>query len=142
MKLVATLSYVPGSSSNVIVTSAGRSNDRSALATVRALGIAGRPVVVVASHSASLAAASRFATKVIALNSLNEGDYGRAVRRIAGDHDASVIFATSDAALRSLYPATDELMDKRLAQLGFRRRNRGNLRRATSTRASRTPYSR
>ncbi len=109
---------MPGTKSNVIVTSAGRSNDRSALATVRALGVAGRRVVVVASHSASLAAASRFATEVIAIKSLNEGDYGRTVREIAADRDAWVIFATSDAALRSLYPATDELMDK--ATLGDR----------------------
>lgn len=111
---------MPGSSSNVIVTSAGRSNDRSALATVRALGAAGRPVVVVASHSASLAAASRFATRVIPVESLSERDYGQEVRRIASDHDASAIFATSDAALRSLYPATDELMDK--ATLGDKAR--------------------
>ncbi len=111
---------MPGTSSNVIVTSAGRANDRSALATVRALGVAGRRVVVVTSHPASLAAASRFAAQVIAMKFLNERDYGQEVRRIAADHDASVIFATSDAALRSLYPATDELMDK--ATLGDRAR--------------------
>lgn len=111
---------MPGTTSNVIVTSAGRANDRSALATVRALGVAGRRVVVVTSHSASLAAASRYATEVIALKSLNEDDYGQEVQRIAADHDASVIFATSDAALRSLYPATDVLMDK--ATLGDRAR--------------------
>ena len=109
---------MPGSSSNVIVTSAGRSNDRSALATVRALGAVGRPVVVIASHSASLAAASRFASRVIAVESLSENDYGRVVRRIASDVGATVIFATSDFALRSLYPATNQLMDK--ATLGQR----------------------
>lgn len=96
----------------MIVTSAGRSNDRSALATVRALGVAGRRAVVVASHPASLAAASRHTAKLITLESVNEDDYGREVRRIADDQGASVIFATSDAALRALYPATDVLMDK------------------------------
>ena len=109
---------MPGSSSNVIVTSAGRSNDRSALATVRALGMAGHPVVVVASHSGSLAAASRFATRVIAVESLSETAYGHEVRQIASDAGATVIFATSDAALRALFPTTNTLMDK--ATLGER----------------------
>ena len=110
-KLVATLANMPGTS-QVIVTSEGRSNDRSALATVRALGRVGRSPVVATSATNSMAASSRYASEVIGIGPSNGPGFADSVRELAASRGAEVIFATSDASLAAVYPHTNHLMDK------------------------------
>lgn len=109
---MATLSDVPGKTTTAIVTSEGYFSDRSALATVRALGIAGRRAIVAASGPHSLAAASRFTTETVDIGPANHPDFAAKVRQVAIDHRGIAVFATSDPALSSLRPETDRLMDK------------------------------
>ncbi len=108
---------MPGPSSTVIVTSEGLLNDRSALATVRAIARAGRRAIVATSGPNSIAAASRFTTEHVSVEPTGHPHYASTIQQVARERGASTVFATSDGALSALYPATDRLMDKATLRL-------------------------
>lgn len=101
------------SGSVVIVTTDGGAADRSALATVRALGETGHRVVVAASAGHSLAAASRFASSHVEVPQPDDPAYPASINRLERAHGSIAVFATSDRALVALEPATAVLVDKR-----------------------------
>lgn len=103
---------VRGEGSTAIVTSEGQTHDRSALATVRALAMAGRKTVVATSDAASLAARSRFAFEVCSIVAPSEPGFSRAIGDLEKQWDAITTFPTSDGALNALHPDTLRLMDK------------------------------
>jgi predicted ATP-grasp superfamily ATP-dependent carboligase len=59
-----------------------------------------------------MAASSRYTSKVIAVGPSDAPGFAESIRELATMRGADVIFATSDASLRALYPQTNRLMDK------------------------------
>jgi predicted ATP-grasp superfamily ATP-dependent carboligase len=95
-----------------LVLTAGRGNDRSALAAVRALATAGYRPVVGVSGGESLAAASRYAAATPALPLPGSHSFVDEVAACTTRFGAVAVFPSNDDALLALQPALDRFVDK------------------------------
>ena len=105
---------IPGSHHRVLVADEGAENSRSALAAVRALGLAGyRPVITVATKR-SLASSSRWCAGVIHVPIGGGPRWAESVMAAMEPIDAWTVIPASDAAVLALKLPGAPLLDKRI----------------------------
>lgn len=96
----------------VLVTDDGAGQNRSALAAVRALALAGHAPAVASSAARSLAASSRHCRRVVAVPTVDEPGWAAAVRAEADRGAYLAVLPTSDAAVVALGAPGRHLVDK------------------------------
>lgn len=96
----------------VLVVDSGSGQNRSALAAVRALALAGyRPAVTVSTRSA-LAAVSRYCSRVVLTPRVDKPAFAAALGVETSSHAYLGVMPASDAAIVALAPPEMELIDK------------------------------
>lgn len=96
----------------VLVTDGGSGQNRSALAAVRALGVAGHQVHVTTTQFASVSAWSRHCDQSFATPAVTSPHYVRAVRQLMREHDYLAVLPASDAAMLALQWPGSHLVHK------------------------------
>ncbi len=97
----------------VLVTDGGRGMSRSAVATTRALGMAGHVVLTTESGTGELAARSRYSSSVLAVPpAADRAAFAAAVAPLVERHGIDYVFATSDDAVLALHPELARVLDK------------------------------
>lgn len=96
----------------VLVVDGGSGQSRSALAAVQALGAAGYLPAVTVSGPSSLAAASRYCLRRVAVPPVEDAGFESAIRREVASHPYLTVLASSDAALTALGAPVESLIDK------------------------------
>ena len=108
----------------VLVTDGGRGMSRSAVATTRALGLAGHEVITTESGTGELAARSRFSSSTLTLPpSADRAAFAAALGPLAEQHNIDYVFATSDDAVLALKPELARLLDKEQLAVELQRLN-------------------
>lgn len=102
----------PDSRGQVLVTDGGNGQNRSAVAAVRALAAGGFAPVVTVSGPGSLAAASRFCARTVAVPAVDDAGYAAAVRAELERTGYAAVLPASDAALVALDWPGHGLVDK------------------------------
>ncbi|HWH28596.1 MAG TPA: hypothetical protein VNU26_06470 [Mycobacteriales bacterium] len=102
----------PGTRGQVLVTDGGNGQNRSAVAAVRALAAGGFAPVVTVSGPGSLAAASRFCARTVAVPPVDDRGYADAVRHEVARSGYAAVLPASDAALVALDWPGHVLVDK------------------------------
>lgn len=97
-----------------LVTDDAGGQSRSALATVRALGVAGHRVVVSVSEGRSIAAASRYCARRVELPVAGSAGYAVALKAEAAHPEYVSVFPSSDTALLALGSPSAQLVNKAL----------------------------
>ena len=96
----------------VLVVDGGSGQNRSAVAAVRALGMAGYRAAVTVSGRYSLAASSRFCGRVVPTPLAGQQGFAAAVRAETAARPYLAMLPASDAAILALSAAGQELVDK------------------------------
>jgi hypothetical protein len=96
----------------VLVTDGVSGQSRSALAAVRALAHAGHRSAVTVSGHRSIAAASRYCSRVVVTPTVDEPGYADAVRAETAALPYLTVLASSDAAIQALEAPGRKLLDK------------------------------
>lgn len=105
-----------------LVTDDTGGQSRSALAAVRALGVAGYEVAVSVSGPRSLAAASRYCSARVRVPLAGSAGYADALREEAASSRYTAVFPSSDTAVLAVEAPAAELVDKsRLVELAAQR---------------------
>jgi predicted ATP-grasp superfamily ATP-dependent carboligase len=101
-----------GGSGWVLLTDGTSGQNRSTLAAVRALRMAGYHVAVTVSEPPSRAAASRFCGRVVPVPGVEDPRYADAVRADVEAHEYVAVLPSSDAAMVALDCPGRHLLDK------------------------------
>jgi hypothetical protein len=96
----------------VLVTDGTSGQNRSTLAAVRALGLAGYRAAVTVSGQPSRTAASRFCDRVVPVPGVDDPGYAEAVRAATEAHEYVTVLPSSDAAMLALGSPGRHLLDK------------------------------
>jgi predicted ATP-grasp superfamily ATP-dependent carboligase len=97
----------------VLITDGGDTQSRSSLAAVRALAAAGYQCAVTASGRPSLAAASRYCARRVAVPRVTDAGFAEAVRAEMAARPYLTVLAATDATLLALDAPVRHLVDKK-----------------------------
>jgi hypothetical protein len=101
-----------------LVTDGANGQNRSALAAIRALGMAGYRTAVTVSGPRSVAGASRFCDRLVPVPTVDDAAYAESVAAELARHPYVAVLPASDAAIHALDAPGRDLLDK--AELAVR----------------------